>query len=110
MGLVFAGLVGALSAASAIIFPPAAASAPAPAAVGTVTIFSHELTPLIAHENPSGCTIVLPTAHVLINQTDTPVRVFGDPLCLSPSITVSPGFGFHLSPGSGSFIPVAGNG
>lgn len=107
---VLVGLVGALSLVSTIVFPSAASSAPTPAAEGTVTIFSHEFAPLTVHENPKGCTLILPTAHVLINQTNTPIRVYGDPLCLTPSITVTPGFGFHVSPGSGSFAPASRNG
>jgi hypothetical protein len=104
-------LVVALSLSSVIAFPAAAASAPAPAAAeGKVTIFSHELAPLIVHEDPTGCTLILPTAHVLINQTDTTIRIYADPLCLSPSLTVPPGYGFHVSPSSGSFVPAAGNG
>ncbi|MGW0363387.1 hypothetical protein [Streptomyces sp. NPDC002990] len=76
---------------------------PATAAEGTVTVFRTEVQPLAVYENPMGCHKLPTAAHVLTNATDRPVRVYGDPFCLGPSVTVAPGHGSHVVPGSGSF-------
>jgi hypothetical protein len=76
---------------------------PAQAATGQVVVFEHELIPLSVYTDPTGCTKLPMAAHVLINQTDEPVRIYADPLCLLPSLTVLPGNGSHVAPGSGSF-------
>jgi hypothetical protein len=62
-----------------------------------------EMQQLTTYENPDGCHKLPLAAHVLNNQTDEPVRIYGDPLCLGPSVTVEPGHGSHVPPGSGSF-------
>jgi hypothetical protein len=79
------------------------AAADTEAAKGRVTVFSTELTELDSWDDPSGCNKLPIAAHVLINETDAPVRIYGDPFCLSPSLTVRPGYGSHVTPGSGSF-------
>ena len=76
---------------------------PAQAATGQVVVFSTELTPVTVYENPRGCKAFPPLAHVLNNQTDKPVRIHGDPLCLTPGMTVLPGYGMHVPEGFGSF-------
>ncbi|GAA0823688.1 hypothetical protein ACFQVD_03335 [Streptosporangium amethystogenes subsp. fukuiense] len=76
---------------------------PAQAATGEVVVFEVEPIPLKVYTDPSGCVKLPPAAHVLINQTDKPVRTYSDPLCLGPSLTVQPGYGTHVAPGSGSF-------
>ncbi|HEY3502317.1 MAG TPA: hypothetical protein VGN37_05925 [Actinocatenispora sp.] len=78
-------------------------SAPASAAQGRVTVFGTELTPLTTYDNPAGCYKLPFDAHVLTNQTDSPVHVYADPFCATPSLTVNPGYGSHVAPGSGSF-------
>ncbi|QUH06319.1 hypothetical protein HUO13_28460 [Saccharopolyspora erythraea] len=80
-----------------------AAAVPASAATEQVTVFETEAQPLTTYENPDGCYKLPPAAHVLNNQTNEPVRIYGDPLCLGPSMTVEPGHGSHVAPGSGSF-------
>ena len=40
---------------------------------------------------------------MLTNHTDRPVTVYTDPFCLTPGLTVQPGYGSHVAPGSGSF-------
>ncbi|GHA89114.1 hypothetical protein ACIQRS_04160 [Streptomyces termitum] len=77
--------------------------APAHAAEGTVTVFETEVQPLTVYENPRGCHKLPLAAHVLTNATDRPVRIYGDPFCLGPSVAVPPGHGSHVAPGSGSF-------
>jgi hypothetical protein len=77
--------------------------APADAATGDVTVFSTELQPLDVYHDPVGCVKLPPAAHVLINQSSGDVRIYGDPLCLTPDLTVHPGFGSHVASGSGSF-------
>ncbi|MFD8481575.1 hypothetical protein [Kitasatospora sp. NPDC059673] len=100
--IVRAILVSMVAAASAL-----GLAAPAPAATrsanGQVVVFSTELQPLDIYTNPSGCQQLPATAHVLNNQTDGPVQVYGNPLCLGPSVTVKPGHGTHVPGGAGSF-------
>jgi hypothetical protein len=76
---------------------------PAQATTGDVTVFSTELQPLDVYHDPVGCLKLPPAAHVLVNQSSGDVQVYLDPLCLTPSLTVHPGFGSHVAPGSGSF-------
>ncbi|MFC4857162.1 hypothetical protein [Actinophytocola glycyrrhizae] len=93
---------GGAAIAVAMTFATAAPAVAAPA-TGEVVVFSVESTELTVVENPSGC-VKLPTAaHVLVNQTDKPVRVHGDPFCVTPGLTVAPGYGSHVAAGSGSF-------
>ncbi len=73
------------------------------AATGQVTVFETEVQELTTYDDPSGCQQLPPAAHVLNNETDEPVRIYGDPLCLGPSLVVQPGHGSHVAPGSGSF-------
>ena len=92
-----AGLVLAAGALAAV--PGTAAAAP----TEQVTVFQTELQSLKTFENPSGCHQLPPGSHVLANQTDEPVRIYGDPFCVGPSVTIPPGHGSHVAPGSGSF-------
>ncbi|MEU9184385.1 hypothetical protein AB0D14_07420 [Streptomyces sp. NPDC048484] len=78
-------------------------SVPAHASTGEVIVFGTEVEPVTTYENPSGCHKLPLSAHVLINKTDGPVQVYGDPLCLSPNLSVAPGHGSHVASGSGSF-------
>jgi hypothetical protein len=80
-----------------------AASADPVAATGRVVVFSTELQELDIAENPEGCRKLPVAAHVLINETDTVVNTYGDPLCLVPNLSVQPGYGAHVAPGTGSF-------
>ncbi|MFB4263387.1 hypothetical protein [Nonomuraea sp. GTA35] len=36
-------------------------------------------------------------------QAATGQVVYGDPFCLAPGLTIHPGYGAHVMPGSGSF-------
>ena len=81
----------------------AAAPASADPATGSIIVFSTEFTTLTVLENPSGCVKLPFDAHVLANQTDKPVRLHGDPFCFTPGLTVDPGYGSHVMPGSGAF-------
>ncbi|MFD7711412.1 hypothetical protein ACFV6E_02755 [Streptomyces sp. NPDC059785] len=78
-------------------------SVPAHASTGKVYVFGTELEQVTTYENPSGCVKLPPTAHVLINETDAPVQIYGDPFCMTPSLSVQPGYGSHVASGSGSF-------
>ncbi len=73
------------------------------AATDEVTVFETEVQPLTTYDDPSGCEKLPPASHVLTNQTDDPVRIYGDPFCTGPSLVVPPGHGSHVAPGSGSF-------
>lgn len=88
-----------LLAAAALTALPAAAAA----ATGQVTVFETEVQPLTTYDDPAGCHKLPAAAHVLTNRTDEPVRIYGDPFCLTPSLTVQPGHGSHVAPGSSSF-------
>ncbi|WP_369200356.1 hypothetical protein [Streptomyces sp. PU-14G] len=92
-------LVAAATAFTAL----ALGSGTASAATGDVTVFETEFQPLTRYENPEGCHKLPPAAHVLTNNTDQPVKIYGDPFCMTPSLTVQPGHGSHVAPGSGSF-------
>jgi hypothetical protein len=76
---------------------------PAAAASGRVVVFETEVQELSTYDDPSGCTKLPAAAHVLLNLTDEPVKTYGDPLCLVPSLTVEPGYGAHVPPATGSF-------
>jgi hypothetical protein len=76
---------------------------PADAATGDVTVFSTELQPLDVYHDPAGCQKLPLAAHVLINQSAGPVQIYADPFCLTPNLTIQPGYGSHVAPGSGSF-------
>ncbi|MFF4342719.1 hypothetical protein ACFY00_22645 [Kitasatospora sp. NPDC001540] len=82
-------------------------AAPAPAAAraasGDVVVFSTEAQPLDTYTDPAGCQQLPTVAHVLTNQTDRPVKVYGNPFCLGPSVVVQPGHGTHVPGGAGSF-------
>jgi hypothetical protein len=80
-----------------------AVPAVAESASGKVIVFSTEVTELTVWEDPAGCVKLPVAAHVLVNQTDKDVKVYGDPFCISPGLTVAPGFGSHVAPGSGAF-------
>lgn len=79
------------------------AATPAEASSGRVTVFTTEVTPLKVYDDPSGCNALPPGAHVLTDETDSPVRVYADPFCLTPSLVVQPGYGTHVPPLAGSF-------
>jgi hypothetical protein len=80
-----------------------AGASPAVAVQGEVVVFELEEVPLTIYQNPSGCQKLPAFAHVLANNTDSPVTVYGDPLCLTPGLVIQPGYGSHVAPGSGCF-------
>ena len=96
-------LAGAGAAIAVAATFAAAAPASADQATGKIVVFSTEFTELTVVENPDGCVKLPVDAHVLANQTDKAVQVHGDPFCLTPGLTVEPGYGSHVTPGSGSF-------
>ncbi|KDN22610.1 hypothetical protein DV20_08745 [Amycolatopsis rifamycinica] len=79
------------------------ASADPTADTGRVVVFSTEEQALDQWEDPAGCQKLPVTAHVLINDTDAVVTTYADPLCLTPGLSVEPGYGAHVAPGTGSF-------
>lgn len=92
-----------LAAVGALLAASAATGTAAAAEEGDVAVFSTEVTPLTVYRDPHGCQKLPPDAHVLTNHTDRPVTVYADPFCLTPGLTVQPGHGSHVAPGSGSF-------
>lgn len=103
--LLAAGVAAAACALTVTAVIPAAADTTANA--GQVIVFSTEFQQLDTWENPTGCHKLPVAAHVLINQTGKVVRTFSDPLCLFPTLTVQPGYGAHVMPGTGSFSVTA---
>lgn len=95
-------LAGAAIIAAATSWAAAAAAA-AESVTGKIVVFSSEVTELAVWEDPAGCVKLPVDAHVLVNQSDQDVMIYGDPFCLTPGLTVAPGFGSHVAPGSGSF-------
>ncbi|GAA3863970.1 hypothetical protein [Streptomyces sedi] len=89
--------------AGAFFLAATAFSIPAHAAEGEVSVFSTEFGPLTTYDNPVGCHKLPLDAHVLSNQTERPVTIYADPFCVTPGLTVQPGYGSHVAPGSGSF-------
>lgn len=79
-------------------------SAPAHAATGEVVVFTTELEDLVRYQDPASgsCTALPPTAHVLVNLTDTEVSLHPGRSCLGPGVTVHPDRGWHAPP-SGMF-------
>ncbi|MFH8341797.1 hypothetical protein [Streptomyces sp. AM6-12] len=75
----------------------------AQAASGDVVVFSTEVQPLDVYHDPVGCHRLPALAHVLSNLSDEPVRIYGNPFCLGPSLAVQPGYGTHVPGGAGSF-------
>ncbi|MDX3639061.1 hypothetical protein [Streptomyces sp. MB09-02B] len=92
-----------LAVTCALLAGTAAPGTAAAAEPGEVVVFRTELAPLTVYPEPHGCHKLPADAHVLTNRTDRPVTVYGDPFCLTPGLTVQPGFGAHVAPGSGSF-------
>ncbi|MEU6129030.1 hypothetical protein ABZ805_07645 [Saccharopolyspora sp. NPDC047091] len=91
------------AAAAAVLATALPVSTAGAATTGQVLVFSTELQPVDSYDAPSGCYRAPLAAHVLINDTDEPVRIYGDPLCLTASLVVQPGHGAHVPPGTGSF-------
>lgn len=79
-------------------------SAPAHAATGEVVVFTTEFEDLVRYEDPASgsCTPLSPTAHVLVNLTDTEVSLHPGRGCFGSGVTVSPDRGWHAPP-SGMF-------
>jgi hypothetical protein len=75
---------------------PTAAPAQA-AATGRVVVFNNEVVHLTVYEDPSGCYALPVGAHVVTNLTNGDIRIYADLMCLSPSLTVKPGYGSHVS-------------
>ncbi|ANN17221.1 hypothetical protein SD37_17275 [Amycolatopsis orientalis] len=96
--LVSAALSAVVAAALLIVSSPSAM-----AAAGNVVVFSTEFERLETYRNPEGCNKLPLSAHVLANLSSSDLVIHGDPLCLTPGLTVSPGYGSHVTPGSGSF-------
>ncbi|MFG1998293.1 hypothetical protein ACGFNU_03985 [Spirillospora sp. NPDC048911] len=92
-----------LATTATLLIASVAGITPALAATGDVIVFGSEYEELTTYNDPEGCHKLPLTAHVLINKTDKPVQTYGDPLCLTPSHTVRPGYGAHVEAGSGSF-------
>ncbi|MFI7112117.1 hypothetical protein ACIBK9_37810 [Nonomuraea sp. NPDC050227] len=99
----FSARLAALPLVLASATAPLVAAAPARAATGQVVVFQVETLPLEVYNDPRGCTKLPLAAHVLNNQTDQVVRIYGDPFCFGSSVTVRPGHGSHVPAGSGSF-------
>ncbi|MFI7677230.1 hypothetical protein [Actinophytocola sp. NPDC049390] len=73
---------------------------PAAAATGAVIAYTHDFTPLAVWEDPSGCTQLPLGTHIIFNETDGPITIYGDPLCLiplEPMAQVASGYGTHVS-------------
>ncbi|MEU3711883.1 hypothetical protein [Streptomyces catenulae] len=91
-----------LVAAAATLGSAVPASATEPAS-GEVVVFSTEAQPLDVYRDPEGCRQLPTLAHVLANRTDHPVKVYGNPFCVGPSVAVLPDHGIHVPGGAGSF-------
>lgn len=88
------GAAGLLTAAAALPARQAAV-----VATGQVVIFQHELTPLVAFDDPAACNNAPALAHTLVNLTDETIILFTDDRCGVPLFIVKSGHGSHVSPG-----------
>ncbi|GAA3761185.1 hypothetical protein [Salinactinospora qingdaonensis] len=81
-----------------------ALAAPAHAATGDVIVFKTEAEPLTTYSDPESgsCHRLDATAHVLINRTDSTLRIHSNVFCLGPGVPVKPNHGWHAPP-SGVF-------
>ncbi|GHF94387.1 MULTISPECIES: hypothetical protein [Amycolatopsis] len=79
------------------------ASADPAADTGRVVVFSSETQALDNWDDPAGCQKLPVAAHVLVNETDRVVDTYADPFCVTPGVSVQPGYGTHVAPGTGSF-------
>lgn len=94
--------LAALATAAAVATVGLAAAPAQAAATGQVVVFSTEFQPLDVYTDPDGCHKLPITSHVVDNLTDQPIKIYGDPFCLTPGLTIAPGYGSHVS-GVGSF-------
>jgi hypothetical protein len=99
----------ALSALLAAATLVGVAAAPAQAATGQVVVYTTQFRPLDIYENPRGCNKLPLDTHVVLNKTDSPIKVYADPFCVVPITedpttvgTLEPNHGTHAS-GAGSF-------
>ncbi len=77
---------------------------PAHAATGEVVVFSTEFVDLVRYPDAASgsCTVLPPTAHVLVNLTDAEVSMHAGRGCFGPGVPVAPNRGWHAPP-SGLF-------
>ncbi|MFC8717937.1 hypothetical protein [Kitasatospora sp. NPDC057198] len=101
--MIVRAILVSLMAAGSVLALAAPAPAAARSASGDVAVFSTEVQPLDVYHDPAGCQQLPAMAHVLNNLTDRPVKVYGNPFCLGPSVVVQPGYGTHVPGGAGSF-------
>ena len=97
--------IASLAAAAAVaVGGVVAGAAPAQASTGEVVVFTTEFEKLRHYPDPaSGSCHRLPeTAHVLVNLTDSDVRMHAGPTCFGPGAEVAPDHGWHAPP-SGMF-------
>lgn len=80
-----------------------AASAEAEEATGSVLVFQFEMVGTTRYVDPQGCTKLPAAGHLLANLTDTDVKLYADPFCMTFSMVVPPGYGAHIPPVTGSF-------
>lgn len=80
-----------------------AASAEAEEATGSVLVFQFEVVETTRYVDPQGCTKLPAAGHLLANLTDTDVKLYADPFCMTFSMVVPPGYGAHIPPVTGSF-------
>lgn len=67
---------------------------------GQIIVFATELQRATVFTDPSGCQRLPLGAHVVVNLTDRPAKLYADPLCnvpVAPFLVVKPGYGSHVS-------------
>ncbi|GAA4410122.1 hypothetical protein ACFQV2_31255 [Actinokineospora soli] len=81
---------------TAVLFGAAVTPAAAVDPDDGVLVYSIDFTPYDVYEKP-GCYQLLPTAHVVLNHSDRPIRIHAAPACLGPSVPLQPGTGAHTA-------------
>ena len=78
----------------------AATAAPAAASTshgdGQVLVYSIDFTPFDVYTKP-GCHQLLPTAHVVLNNSSRPIHIYAAPACIGLSVPLQPGTGAHTA-------------
>lgn len=95
-------LAVALTASAALTSSAQASPAQASPGNGEVLVFTVDLVKATVFEDPRGCHELPLGAHVLINRTNRPIKIFPTG-CFGIGLTIGEGVGIHVPPAMGAF-------
>ncbi|GAB3302009.1 hypothetical protein [Parasphingorhabdus pacifica] len=70
---------------------------------GEVIVFTVDFAPVTKFPSPEGCNTLPTGTHVVVNNTDSEVRIYADPNCFGPSLRLDPDYAAHELPAFGAF-------